>query len=856
VGFVEISAHQITMTQQITPPTSRFTHYALRFTHFPSLLPLIAILLLATFLRFYRLAHQSLWADEGNSLALAQRGFMEIAQRTAFDIHPPAYYWLLKIWTALFGYSEVGLRSLSAALGVGVVYLVWLLGRQLFSPKIGLLAALIAALSPLQVYYSQEARMYMLLTLLGSATVLAAVEILIGYTLVETCGAYCVMRNPFLSVVYIFTVTAGLYTHYAYPVILLVVNLTAVIYFIQNSQYPKGTLFVIRNSEFPGLLKAGKTPNSKPLHWLALQLIPLLLYLPWLPIAWRQITTWPSERPAGALSDTLGTVSNTLLFGLSWPYNLEWLAAITLGFSLAASLWLGGKRKVASSKWQETRTTHHALRATPPRSSLLTLLLWLLLPIILTIAIFSPAFLKFLLVAAPALALLLAIAIATVATNFARRWIDNLVGAILLAALTITSLLSLYHYYTNPAFARDNYRGIAQFIKAIGNANDAIILNAEGQQDVFNYYYEAGVDIRAPVYPLPQRRPLNEAEILAELQRIAAESRKIYAVYWATHQADPNGLIEGWLDTHLFKATDQWYGNVRLVSYAGLREHNIELTPVDHQLGEHIQLTGYGLSSSQVAPGDILQTTFRWQTNEALSEDYTIFLQILDSNNHLVGQRDAKPQTPSLQWPVGETISDAHGIFIEPGTPPGQHRLIAGLYNSQSGRRLPVISASGQPREFVELGEIEIVRPAAPLPVEAFNIQTPLRVALPGMTFLGYDLHKLGHRSTPDTPLHPGDPVQLVAYWRLEDSTQQLPDEITIRVAKSYDEETSISVIKPLAGVDYPIKQWQAGEIVRAQYSFFLTDLEPGSYRAVLSLSGPTPAGEDTVFTQPFQVEE
>ena len=84
-------------------------------------LPVALILLLAGGLRFYQLSGQSLWADEGNSVALARRGFVEIARRTAFDIHPPFYYWLLKLWITIFGESEFGLRSLSAVLGILLV---------------------------------------------------------------------------------------------------------------------------------------------------------------------------------------------------------------------------------------------------------------------------------------------------------------------------------------------------------------------------------------------------------------------------------------------------------------------------------------------------------------------------------------------------------------------------------------------------------------------------------------------------------------------------------------------------------------------------------------------------------------
>ncbi|NJN93239.1 MAG: hypothetical protein HC875_03660 [Anaerolineales bacterium] len=95
------------------------------------------ILLLAAVLRFYNLSGQSLWADEGNSAALVRHSFIEIARRTAFDIHPPFYYWLLKSWVSVFGSSEIGLRSLSVGLGVGLVYVIGILGTRWFSPVSG-----------------------------------------------------------------------------------------------------------------------------------------------------------------------------------------------------------------------------------------------------------------------------------------------------------------------------------------------------------------------------------------------------------------------------------------------------------------------------------------------------------------------------------------------------------------------------------------------------------------------------------------------------------------------------------------------------------------------------------------------
>ena len=809
------------------------------------------ILLLATLLRFYHLSGQSLWADEGNSVALARRSFVEIAQRTAFDIHPPFYYWLLKIWITVFGDSEIGLRSLSAVLGVGLVYLIWRLGAKLFNRRVGLIAVFLAAFSPLQVYYAQETRMYMLLAVLSSLTVLATLWL---------WSAKNQGQSKLWSLVYVVTATAGFYTHYAYPLILTAVNLIALVQFwpfkwqipkghhvangklqIADYKYPKGTMWQIF--------------KSRIIHWLILQLIPFLLYLPWLPTAWRQVTTWPSEKYSTSLYENINQIAVTLLFGLSWPFDLGWFPAIFLGLILLSAGLITLLVSRLKLNLEERQTNVSPLKySTIQPSSVYLNYLWFLLPVTLTLVIFSPAFLKFLLVAAPALTLLLALLIESILrlpnTHYAIRFTFSL---LLCLALSGAAALSLYHYFTNPAYARDNYRGMVKFITAVGAPNDAVILNAEGQQDVFSYYYERIPTSTPPVYPLPRRRPLDQAATLAELQAIAAQAGKIYAVYWATQQADPGGLIEGWLNAHLFKATDWWYGNVRLVSYASPQTNlSTKLTPVDYRLGEHIHLTGYALSTTPLTSGDILQLALTWQTDTPLTENYTVFVQILDPVNHLVGQRDAQPLMLASTWPVGEPVTDTHGIFIEPGTPPGRHRLIVGLYNSQTGQRLPVLGGTG---DFVELTTVEIGRRTTPLPPEAFNIQTPLHTSLGEVTLLGYDLYKPGHRSQPDTPLHPGDPVDLTAYWQVNQSATKLTDQLLVNVVTNGGKSTPLSFTYPPAGVNYPIQEWPAGEIIRAQYDFFLSGLEPGTYRLRLTIAATNSSIPVEAVTSPFQVE-
>src|SRR5262249_28224272 len=136
-------------------------------------LALLALVLLATGLRFYRIDAQSLWYDEGISAFQLTRSFGDIVYAASLDTHPPLYYWTLKAWSDAFGASELALRGLSALWGVVAVALTWLIGRRLFGHLEGTIAALLLAVAPLAVYYSQEVRMYSQVTALGLVAVYA-----------------------------------------------------------------------------------------------------------------------------------------------------------------------------------------------------------------------------------------------------------------------------------------------------------------------------------------------------------------------------------------------------------------------------------------------------------------------------------------------------------------------------------------------------------------------------------------------------------------------------------------------------------------------------------------------------------
>jgi 4-amino-4-deoxy-L-arabinose transferase-like glycosyltransferase len=130
---------------------------------------LAGLVLLAAALRFATLGVQSLDADEGFTAEIARKSLgAAMSQVPHTESSPPLYYALVWLWAKLFGTGEWGLRSLSALAGSATVPVVYAIGERLKSARVGLIAAALVAVSPLLVWYSQEARAYMLFMLLSA----------------------------------------------------------------------------------------------------------------------------------------------------------------------------------------------------------------------------------------------------------------------------------------------------------------------------------------------------------------------------------------------------------------------------------------------------------------------------------------------------------------------------------------------------------------------------------------------------------------------------------------------------------------------------------------------------------------
>lgn len=126
----------------------------------------VLIVMLAGLLRLSTLELKSVWLDEAYAVYAAAQGHAVIW--TGFDPHPPLYFSFLHEWLKLVpAGSEFWLRLPSALASIGGLILIYRLGQRLFDTRFALIALLLLAFSPLEIWYAQEARFYPFIVLAG-----------------------------------------------------------------------------------------------------------------------------------------------------------------------------------------------------------------------------------------------------------------------------------------------------------------------------------------------------------------------------------------------------------------------------------------------------------------------------------------------------------------------------------------------------------------------------------------------------------------------------------------------------------------------------------------------------------------
>lgn len=258
----------------------------------------------------HSISSSSIWFDEAFSAYISKFDFVQIAQYTAADVHPPFYYWVLKIWTSVFGTTELAFRSLSLLFGTTAITFGYLLVRRLFGRHSAWLTLLLLVLSPMLIRYSQEARMYTM-----------AATFALSATYVLTIAMESKKRR--MWVLYGILVSLGMWTHY----------FTAMVWLTHWAW----RAVIVRQSG-----KRGKKfiPAFFTKDWIIAHIVAVGLFLPWLPFMAIQLASiqgtgfWISPVTANTLTNYL---TNVLMYlehvkVLGWFAVLFVLVVVLLGY--------------------------------------------------------------------------------------------------------------------------------------------------------------------------------------------------------------------------------------------------------------------------------------------------------------------------------------------------------------------------------------------------------------------------------------------------------------------------------------------------------------------------------------------
>jgi hypothetical protein len=417
---------------------------------------LLCLLSLAFGLRVFVIGRQSLWGDEGASYAYAVQSLTTlIADVAQNDPHPPLYYLGLNLWLPLAGIDEFSIRFFSLLPGVLTVSLIYALGKKLANDRVGLIAAVLAAVNPFLIWYSQWARMYSLAVALCLLSVYLFVKLMekpsfpmwIGYALVSL---------------------AALLSHY-YAVFIIL---------SENALF----IFWLR-SRGRGLLR----------RWILTQGAIALAYIPWLSVAMPSLL-WYQRGIAGQVN-TIGMVGNFQI-RLAWGWSIEPATAFYLTIALMPAFILG-----LSRLYQRRNLAVPVFYLAVPLA--IGLLISLRRPILEE---------RQLLLTAPAYILILAAGIAKPG-----RWLPLSIVSLLL--LFGGSAYSLANHYFSTQYVRGGYGDLTEEISHMARNGDAVVLNGESQILLYDYYKERELPLYFVPESLPLNEERVEATLLSLSER-------------------------------------------------------------------------------------------------------------------------------------------------------------------------------------------------------------------------------------------------------------------------------------------------------------------------------------------------
>ena len=381
----------------------------------------------------------AIWFDEAFSSYLIQFNFFDIARYTAGDVHQPFYYWLLKMWSWVFGTGEFGLRTMSIFFAIAAIIVAFFLARKLFGRKVALVSLLFLALSPMIVRYGDEARMY---------TLSAFIVVSATYMLVKATET----NQRKWGVFYGILVALGMWTHY----------FTALAWLAHWAWRAWSTYRV--GSTFKNWWKRFFSKE-----WVLAYIIAVASFLPWLPFMIKQlgVVQFGGFWIGPVSTDTPANYLTNVFYYLDHDQVQSWLALALLGIIILVVALIPRTYKALSKPEKSTFILIASLAWVPP----ILLFLASLPPL-------RPSFVERYLI--PAIfAFMIFMALMLVIGTRKWRPIFRALPILLIVGMMIFGITNVYKYgnYNKNTNVHIVTRDVVRKVAAVGHPGEPIITN-------------------------------------------------------------------------------------------------------------------------------------------------------------------------------------------------------------------------------------------------------------------------------------------------------------------------------------------------------------------------------------------
>lgn len=606
--------------------------------------------LIAFGLYFRQLAVKPLWWDEGFSIYVASLSPFDLIRATAADVHPPAYYLLLRGWIKLVGPAPFAVRSFSVLTGVLLVPLLYASGRRVNGKPTGVLAALLGTVAPFVFHYARECRMYSLGMVLVAVSTYAFLRILTGS--LTSCRWW---------VLYIVSVSLGLYTQYAFAVVPVAQAVTVLISWRQKTG-----------------LKC----------WVIAAIVVLVAWFPWVIYAGSQLHTLQAERigyspSLNVIKEVLPVFRRLVVGYASTEDTIEALAvgSFTL-LMLVGAIDLSRRRSAA--------------RTCVPLGVVGAVL-------VATVVHYTPeeGLMRVVRLAFPAVPLLtLLVAVGAGHIFRAQRWGGTVALMLIMVCMGRSILVS---YKPSANISRD-YRPLIAQMRELVQPGDAALTAYVWQDGYFTSYAS---DLPLTFY----RNAYNAQNVSGLLGGIFDSHHRLWVVNYLADVHDVTNPFNAWLHRHAALAFDVWYGNTQLSLFT--RASNPPVVWLAQTAFERDVTLDYVPLTASVRPGDTFSLDLRWQAGAPLERPWKIFVHTAQPGSPPIAQSDHEPANglePTNTWLPGRSVVDRRAVLVPSNALPGVYMIYVGVYDPLTSVRLSVAAPSGcDTPDSACVGRVEIL---------------------------------------------------------------------------------------------------------------------------------------------------